>query len=77
MEKLILRCTYWLSITCLVIAVLFAYIKFAKIPRTLAGSNILWNGKVNVVRRIAAVGLLMLVASIATSNLIWSRGQQQ
>lgn len=74
MEKHILKWTYWLGMVCLAVAVLWRALNalgsVVTLPAFFATGKFIWYGG------LLRWGLLFLVASIATSNFIWSRRQQ-
>ncbi len=75
MEKHILQWTYWLGIACLVIAVVWRTLNalgaIVPLPAFFATAHFIWYGG------FLKWGLLLFVASIATSNFILSRRQRQ
>jgi hypothetical protein len=75
MEKHILQWTYWLGLACLAVAVVWRALNalgsVIPLPAFLGTGKFIWYGGFQ------KWGLLLLVASIATSSFIWSRRQHQ
>jgi hypothetical protein len=75
MEKHILQWTYWLGLACLAVAVVWRALNalgsVIPLPAFFGTGKFIWYGGFQ------KWGLLLLVASIATSNFIWSRRQHQ